>query len=633
MSKTIQFKTESKKLLDLMINSIYANQEIFLRELISNASDAIDKYHYLSLTDASLTKGEKYLINISIDKENKKLIIEDNGIGMTEEEVINNLGTIAKSGSLEFLKKMENVDASKETDIIGQFGVGFYSAFMVAKEVIVETKSPYSSTGYRFKSNGTESFELEETNLLNHGSKIILLLRDDTEEENFSKYLDQYTIKRLVKKYSDYIRYPIQMMVTNYRQVENEETKENETVSEDVLETLNSMIPLWKKNKKDVTEEDLNNFYKQKFNDYQDPILSLHLFVEGNITYNALLFIPSIAPFDLYSDKYEKGLELYTKGVFIMEKCKELVPDHFRYLKGLVDSSDLSLNISREILQQNKQLEKIATNIEKKVVTKLQQIMKDDYDKYLKFFNLYGRHIKFGVYQNYGTKKDLLQDLLIYNTMNEENLISLATYVEKMKEDQKYIYYASGKNKDAILAMPQMDLLKQKGYDVLILSDDVDEFAIRIIDKYLEKEFKSINQGDLDLVDEEKKKEVETKQIDKKIILDAIKDCLNDQVKEVRLSTRLTDSPVCLVSGDGLSFEMEKVLAAMPDSNNQKAERILEINPNHPILDKLEDVYTKDASQFNTMVQLLYQQSLLMEGLSIDNPSDFSNKMIEIMLK
>lgn len=634
MSEIKQFKTESKRLLDLMINSIYTNKEIFLRELISNASDAIDKYHYLSLTDEKLEKKDNYQILIETNNDLKTIKIIDNGIGMTYDEVNNNLGTIASSGSSEFLKKLkENENATNEIDIIGQFGVGFYSAFMVANKVKVETKSPYAEKGYIFESAGEDSYSIDESNKQTNGTEITLYLREDTEDEKYSEFLNQYRIESLVKKYSDYVRYPIQMMVTE--EVEDpsqEEGKEPTYHQETSLKTLNSMIPLWKKNKKDVTEEELNNFYKTKFYEYEDPFTSIHANVEGMISYNALLFIPKKAPTNLYSDKYEKGLQLYTKGVFIMDKCKELLPDYLRFIKGLVDSSDLSLNISREILQQDRQIKKIAISIEKKIINELTSIKENNFDKYQEFFNEYGINLKYGVYDNYGEKKELLKDLLIYHTVNQDNYISLKQYVENMKEDQTEIYYASCKDKNTALNMPQMDLLKKKGYDVLLLTDDIDEFALEILSEYNEKKFKSI-QGELSLQSEEEKEEIKKQAEEKKDLLTAIKDSLSNEVDDVVISTRLSTSPVCLVSGEGMSFEMEKVFSQMNPDIPYKAKRILELNPNHQLFSALEKIYNENKEELKEYASLLLDQALLMEGMPLKDPYDFSNKMTSLMIK
>ena len=635
MAEVMQFKTESKRLLELMINSIYTNKEIFLREIISNASDAIDKYHYLSLTDDKLPKTNDYEIQIKIDKENRTLTVSDNGIGMTKEELINSLGTIAKSGSLEFLEKFkENNEKPSDIDIIGQFGVGFYSAFMVANLIEVRTRSLYDTTGYLFKSTGEDTFEIEEINKDTTGTEVTMHLRPSDDEYDYDTFLDEWKIKGLVKQYSDYVRYPIKMEVTKSVEKEPvEEGKEPEYVEVKEMETLNSMTPIWKKSKSELTDEDYNNFYKQKYYDSKDPLMHIAMNVEGKLEYTALLYIPSEPPYNLYSEKYEKGLQLYCKGVFIMDKCKELLPDYLRFVKGLVDSSDLNLNISRELLQKSKVLKDIADNIEKKVVNKLQSLMKDDFDKYLEFYKHYGLNLKFGIYEDFGMKKDLLKDLILYNTTNQDKMISLKQYVDAMKENQEFIYYASAKTKEQVNAMPQMDLIKKQGYDVLILSDDVDEFLINILMEYEGHKFKSINQGDLDLLDEEEKKKINELNETKKPLLDALKEALKDEVKDVVLSKRLTDSAVCLVSSDGVSFEMEKVIANMPNNPDLKAEKILEINPNHELFKALEKVYLNNPTEINEYANLLYNQALLMEGFEIKDPVAFSKKMCDLMIK
>jgi len=628
MAEVKQFKTESKRLLDLMINSIYTNKEIFLRELISNASDAIDKYHYLSLTDTVLPKVNDYEIFIDYNKDNKTLTITDNGIGMTYDELNDSLGTIAKSGSLEFMSKLKDKDAN--IDIIGQFGVGFYSAFMVAHLVEVRTRSLYDTKGYLFKSEGTETYEISEIDKENTGTEITLYLRDNNDDYEYDKFLDQWTLKNLIKKYSDYIRYPIKMRVT--KSVKKEGTEdEYEDVEE--IETINSMIPIWKKNKNELKEEELNEFYKQKYYDYEDPLFNLLINVEGNLEYTALIFIPKKPPYNLYSEKYEKGLQLYTKGVFIMDKCKELVPDYLRFIKGLVDSSDLNLNISREMLQKSKQLQDIAKNVEKKILSKLENLLKNEREKYLEFFKAFGVNLKFGIYEDFGLKKDMLQDLILYNTVNTDHMITLKEYVEAMKPDQKYIYYASGKTKESVLAMPQMDLVKKQGYDVLVLSDDVDEFVMNIMREYDKKEFKSINQGELDLLSEDEKKKIKDLNEQKKPMLEKLKEILKDEVSDVVLSQRLTDSAVCLVSSDGVSFEMEKVIANMPNEEKPKATKILEVNPNHELFKALENVYLNNPLELEDYADLLYSQALLMEGFSLKDPVTFSNKMCKLMIK
>lgn len=633
MAENFKFKTETKRLLDMMINSIYTHKEIFLRELISNASDAIDKRHFISLTNQNV-KPHDYEILVEASKKDRTITITDNGIGMTEEEIQNNLGTIAKSGSKEFLEKIENEKNKDDVDIIGQFGVGFYSAFMVADNVEVYTKSALSEQGYLFKSEGSESYSIEKSDYNVDGSKIVLHLRENTEEENYDEYLDEYRIKDLIKKYSDYVRYPIKTWVTKFTPTgekdENGNEKENE---EQVLETVNSMVPIWKKNKKDVTDEELNSFYKQKFMDWQDPLFTIFTNVEGNVTYNALVFIPKKAPFDLYNEKYEKGLQLYTKGVFILDKCKELVPDYLRFIKGLVDSSDLSLNISREMLQDDRTIQKIASSLEKKVLSELTNALKNDREKYEEFFKNYGINLKYGIYENYGQKKDKLEDLILFTTINKDKSSTLAEYVEAMPEGQKDIYFASAKDKDAVLKLPQIEILKKKGYDVLVLTDHVDEFMLQVMNSYKEHNFKSISQGDLDLVDEEEAKALDKVKDDNKELFDAIKAAL-PEVKDVIVSKRLTDSPVCLRAGDSLSFEMEKVLNAQQDSNGSiKADRILEINPNHAVFKAVCDAYAKDKNSVAKYAKVLYGEALLMEGMPLDNPTEFTSLVTELLMK
>lgn len=627
MAEVNKFKTESKRLLDLMINSIYTNKEIFLRELISNASDALDKYHYLSLTDDKLEKRNDYRIFLQVDEKARTITISDNGIGMTHDELNSNLGTIASSGSSEFIKKMKEKEDgnASEVDIIGQFGVGFYSAFMVASKVVVETKSPYSEKGYVFTSTGEDEYTIEECDRTECGTSITLYLRENKEEENYDEFLKPYRIEALVKKYSDYVRYPIQMYITKTTYDEKGENPKEETT----LTTLNSMVPLWKKPKKDVTTEELNNFYKEKFNDFSDPFTSINVKVEGNISYDALLFIPGEVPYNLYARDYEKGLSLYTKGVFIMDKCKDLVPDYLRFVKGLVDSSDLSLNISREILQQNAILKKISSNIENKIIKELSSIKDSDAERYLKFWNNYGTFIKYGIYESYGSKNELLQDLLVYKHAGGDDHISLKDYVSLMKEDQTKIYYISSSKKD----IPQMEKLKQKGYDVLLLDEDIDEFTIQILGKYQDKEFANISSENVDLLSEDEKKDIEKVVEDNKDFITALKDSLNGKVKDVIVSKRLVDSPVCLVSGEGLSFEMEKVLAQNKGNGEVKAEKILEINPHHPIFNSLKSLYETNKDELSNYADLLLDQAMLIEGMTLQDPVGFSNKMCELMIK
>ena len=621
-----EFKTETKKLLDMMIHSIYTHKEIFLRELISNASDAIDKRKFLSLTDHSIPVVD-YEILVEADKTNRTITITDNGIGMTKAELEENLGTIAKSGSKEFLEKLG--DAANTSDIIGQFGVGFYSAFMVANKVEVLSHKVNSDETYLFSSDGLENYTISSSEELIDGTKITLYLREDSEEEKYSDFLDEYTIKDLIRKYSDYIRYPIKTWVTKYDKPE--EGKEDQDSTHLELETINSMIPLWKKNRKDVTDEELNNFYKQKFMDYQDPLTAIFVSVEGMLTYNALLFIPRKPLFNVYNDKDERGLQLYTKGVFILDKCKDLIPEYLYFVKGLVDSADLPLNISRELLQEDRQIKKIASNVEKKILQELTKLLKNEPEKYLEFFKAYGRALKYGLYENYGARKESLQDLVILHSLNNDKYITFKEYKEKMPEGQKNIYYVAQKTKEQALALPQMALLKQKGYDVLLLEDDVDEFMLQVMHDYDKVEFKSITQGDLDLLTEEENKKIDEVKEENKELLEAIKESLKDEVSDVILSKRLVDGAVCISAKGGISLEMEKVLSAQ--DGNAKAEKVLEINPNHPLFNKLKDIYQNDKDKLNDYSKFLLDSALIQEGLEIKDPVNYTNKVIELMLK
>ena len=631
----MKFQAESKQLLNLMINSIYSNKDIFLREIISNASDAIDKYHYDVLMSDSKLKDRNYEIDISVDKKNRVLTISDNGIGMTKNELIENLGTIAKSGSKEFLEKLAQLKDSNNIDIIGQFGVGFYSAFMVAKKIQVITRSYKDEKGYIFESDGEDSYTIDEFETENFGTKVNIYLKDDTKEENYSKYLEQYELEDLVKKYSDYIRYPIKMEVTVSKQDLDKDGKpiENKYHDEKEIKTLNSMIPLWKKNKKEVTEQELNEFYKNKFYDFEDPLLALNINVEGMMSYKSLIFIPSHAPYDLYSENYEKGLTLYVKGVFIKDKVKELVPDYLKFLKGLVDSDDLSLNISREILQQTAQLRRIKDSIESKVITELKKLKDNDFDKYNKFFELYGSHLKYGIYTSYGSKKDELQDLLIYKSLNnQEKSISLKEYVDKMQKDQKYIYYAAGSTNEAINLMPQIDIFKKKGYDVLFLTQPVDEFCFMMMKDYNGKEFKSITNEEIDILNDEEKKKIEDLNNQNKELLDKIKNSLKDKVDDVIISSKLTTAPVCLSNKEGLTLEMENTLNNMPGNDEKhKAIKVLEINPNHELFKNLSTLSNDEDINFYS--NLLYDQAMLIQGFQIKNPENFSKLLTELMLK
>lgn len=628
--QTKEFKAESKRLLDMMINSIYTHKEIFLREIISNASDAIDKLYFKSLTDTSVgMKKSDFAINIAIDKENRTLTVSDNGIGMTEEDLENNLGTIANSGSFAF--KKDN-DLGDDVDIIGQFGVGFYSTFMVAKEVTVVTKAFGSDQAYKWTSDGVEGYTIEECYKPDGvGTTITLKLKDDTDDEKYSTYLDQYQIQSLVKKYSDYIRFPIRMEVehTHY----NEEGKEPEVHK--AIETLNSMTPIWKKNKSELKDEDYNNFYMEKFGDYEPPVTHIHSKNEGVATYDALLYIPARAPFDYYSKDYEKGLQLYSSGVMIMEKCADLLPDWFSFVKGVVDSEDLSLNISRELLQQDRQLKIIAKNLEKSIKNELAKLLKNDREKYEKFYSVFGLQFKFGIYQSYGAANETLKDLLMFPSSFDGKNVTLKEYVSRMKEDQKEIYYACGETKERIEMLPQLEKIKDKGYEVLYFTQDVDEFAIKVMINYDGKPFKSISDADLDLDTEEEKEEAKKLDEENKDMFAFMQEAIADKVKTVRLSKKLKTHPVCLSSDGSITIEMEKVLNAMPqnDGNKVKAEKALEINPNHPIFEKLKDLYANDKDKLKDYAKLLYDQALLIEGMSIDNPVEFANLVCELMTK
>lgn len=628
--QTKEFKAESKRLLDMMINSIYTHKEIFLREIISNASDAIDKLYFKSLTDTSVgMKKSDFAINIAINKENRTLTVSDNGIGMTEEDLENNLGTIANSGSFAF--KKDN-DLGDDVDIIGQFGVGFYSTFMVAKEVTVVTKAFGSDQAYKWTSDGVEGYTIEECDKPDGvGTTITLKLKDDTDDEKYSTYLDQYQIQSLVKKYSDYIRFPIRMEVehTHY----NEEGKEPEVHK--AIETLNSMTPIWKKNKSELKDEDYNNFYMEKFGDYEPPVTHIHSKNEGVATYDALLYIPARAPFDYYSKDYEKGLQLYSSGVMIMEKCADLLPDWFSFVKGVVDSEDLSLNISRELLQQDRQLKIIAKNLEKSIKNELAKLLKNDREKYEKFYSVFGLQFKFGIYQSYGAANETLKDLLMFPSSFDGKNVTLKEYVSRMKEDQKEIYYACGETKERIEMLPQLEKIKDKGYEVLYFTQDVDEFAIKVMINYDGKPFKSISDADLDLDTEEEKEEAKKLDEENKDMFTFMQEAIADKVKTVRLSKKLKTYPVCLSSDGSITIEMEKVLNAMPqnDGNKVKAEKALEINPNHPIFEKLKDLYANDKDKLKDYAKLLYDQALLIEGMSIDNPVEFANLVCELMTK
>lgn len=621
-----EFKAESKRLLDLMINSIYTHKEIFLRELISNASDATDKLYYKALTEniSDINKSD-LTIDLAIDKENRVLTIVDHGIGMTKEELEEHLGTIANSGSFKF----KNENESDDIDIIGQFGVGFYSAFMVAKKVEVSSKAYGSDKGYTWVSEASDGYEIFETDGLNSGTTIKLYLKDNNDEDNYDEYLEEYRLESLVKKYSDYVHYPIKMNVTTSKK------KEDSDEYEDVIEnkTLNSMVPLWKRNKKDITKEEYNTFYKDKFNDFSEPLKVIHTSVEGNVSYDALLFIPSQPPMNFYSNDYEKGLQLYSRGVFIMDKASDLIPEHFRFVKGLVDSQDLSLNISREMLQHDKQLKVIADKLEKKIQNELTNMLNKERSTYETFFKNFGLQLKFGIYQSYGILKDKLQDLLLFYSGKEDKMITLKEYVDNMKEGQTEIYFASGETKEKISHLPQVEAVRDRDFDVLYMMDNVDEFMIQMMRDYDSKAFKNVAQGDLNLDTEEEKQQLEKLNEENKTLLEALKESLKDKVVDVKISNRLKSHPVCLVSDQGVSFEMEKVLNAMPDGQDVKAGRILEINPNHDIFKAIQNVYANNNDKMNDYASILFDQALLIEGLPIENPVEFSNKVCQLMIE
>ena len=633
--ETKQFKAESKRLLEMMIHSIYTHKEIFLRELISNASDAIDKLYFKSLTDDSVgLNKDDFAIWIETDKDARTLKIKDNGIGMTEEELETNLGTIANSGSFKF--KSEN-KLEEDNQIIGQFGVGFYSAFMVAKKVTVVSKAFGSDKAYRWESEGVDGYSISEDEKMSAGTEITLELLDDTDDENYSEFLDDYRIRSLVKKYSDYIRFPVKMNVTHSRPApqsdedkEAGKTPEYEEYME--VETLNSMVPLWKKNKTELTEEDYKHFYTEKFFDYTAPLKWSHIKNEGMPSYNALLYIPAKAPFDFYTKEYEKGLQLYSNGVLIMDKCGDLLPDYFSFVKGLVDSEDLSLNISREMLQHDRQLKAIAKSLEKTISGELKKMLKNEREKYEEFWKAFGLQLKFGVYSDFGMNKDKLQDLLMFTSSNEHKLVTLDEYVTAMREDQKYIYYASGESAERIEQLPQTELVRDSGYEILYLTDNVDEFAVKTLMKYKDKEFKSVSADDLGLETPEKKEEIKAKEEESADMLKALADALDGKVSKVILSQRLKSHPVCLTTEGEISLEMEKVINAMPTDQKISAQRVLELNPDHELFGKLEAVNKAgDTEKLGKYAKLLYAQALLIEGMPIENPVEFSNLICELM--
>ena len=618
-----EFKAESKRLLDIVINSIYTNREIFLRELISNASDAIDKVYYKTLGDSSLTfNKDDYYIKIKPNKEERTITISDKGIGMTEKELDENLGVIAKSGSLQFKKENEIKDGF---DIIGQFGVGFYSGFLVADKITVITKAFGADKAYKWESDGVDGYTISEAEKDSFGTDIILHLKANDEDENYDEFLEEYKLKSLIKKYSDFIRYPIKLDVTKSRVKEGTENEYEEYVEE---ETVNSMVPLWRRNKNELTDDDYNNFYVEKRFGFDKPLRHMHISVDGMISYNSILYIPENIPYDYYTKEYEKGLELYSNGVLIMEKCSELLPDYFGFVKGIVDSQDLSLNISREMLQHDRQLSRIAKNIKTKIKNELESMMKNDRESYEKFYKSFGRQLKYGVYDDFGMNKDELKDLLMFYSSKEKKMVSLAEYVERMAEDQKYIYYAVGESNERIEKMPQTEMVLDKGYEILYFTEDVDEFAIKMLMNYNEKEFKSVSSGDLGIEsEEENKKENE----ENKGIFEAMKDALGEKISAVKASSRLKNYPVCLSSEGEVSIEMEKILSTMPNNQGVKAQKVLEVNTNHEVFNSLKDALENDKDKFNLYTKLLYNQALLVEGLSIEDPVDFTNDICKLM--
>lgn len=625
------FKAESKKLMDLMINSIYTNKEIFLREIISNASDAIDKLHYMSLTDKDIkVDTSKFNIHITPDKENKTLTISDNGIGMTEEELENNLGTIAKSGSSDF---KENNEHKENIDIIGKFGVGFYSAFMVASKVEVISKKYGTDKANKWTSSGIDGYEIEPTTKEDYGTDIILYIKDDTEDEKYSKYLEEYEISTLIKKYSDYITYPITMYETHKHLKPKKDEKDPDEYEEHTeLETLNSLIPIWKKDKSKITDEEYNTFYSDKFFDYEEPIAHIHTKAEGTIEYTSLVYIPSHAPFDYYTKEYEKGLQLYSNGVLITDKCSDLLPDYFSFVKGVVDSPDLSLNISRETLQQNRILKTIANSIESKIKKELETMRDEDRAKYEKFYTAFGMQIKYAVYNNYGIDKDKVKDLVMFISSNDKKYTTLKEYVSRMKEDQKDIFYACGETVDKIDLLPQVEAAKAKGYEILYCTEYVDEFALMTLRSYEEKEFKNVCSENANLETEEEKKELEEKNNEAKDMFTFMQEAVPD-VKAIKFTNKLKNHPVCLSSEGDISVEMEKTMKNMPFDNGVTANKVLEINENHEIAKKIKDLYTNDKEELKNYTKILYAEARLIEGLSIENPTEISNLICEYLAK
>ena len=626
MSKK-QFKAESKRLLEMMINSIYTHKEVFLRELLSNASDAIDKIYYKALTDDTLRfDKDNYFIKLIPDQKNRTLKILDTGIGMSKEDLETNLGTIAKSGSLAFKKENEIKDGY---DIIGQFGVGFYAAFMVADVVTVISKALGSDEAYKWESTGADGYTIEPVAKDSVGTEIILKIKENTEDENYDEYLQEYRLKSIIKKYSDFIRYPIKMDVTSRKLKDGSESEYEDYQEEQII---NSMVPIWKKNKSELTDEDYENFYAEKRYGFDKPIKHIHISVEGSIRYNAILYIPEKTPFDFYSKEFEKGLELYSNGVLIMDKCADLLPDHFSFVKGMVDSEDLSLNISREMLQHDRQLKLIAKNINKNIKSELLSLQRKDREKYEEFYQSFGRQLKYGVYSDFGANKELLQDLIMFYSSKEKKLVTLDEYVSRMPEDQKYIYYASGESIERIEKLPQAEFVSEKGYEILYFTEDIDEFAIKMLMNYKEKEFKSISSGDLGIEGEDSKDVSEANETENIELFDYMKNILADKVKDVRISKRLKSHPVCLATEGDISIEMEKILAAMPDNQNIKADKVLEINKNHEVFQSLKEAFENDKGKLDLYTKLLYNQALLIEGLPISDPVEFTNDICKIMV-
>ncbi|GIO43050.1 molecular chaperone HtpG [Paenibacillus apis] len=621
-----QFKAESKRLLEMMINSIYTQREIFLRELISNSSDAIDKIYYKALTDENLTfNKDDYFIRLKADKQARTLTISDTGIGMTKEELENNLGIIANSGSFAF--KNEN-EAKDGHNIIGQFGVGFYSAFMVADKVTVISRALGSSEAYKWESEGTDGYTISETEKESVGTDIILTIKENTEDDQYDEYLEEYRLRSIIKKYSDFIRYPIKMEVTTQRPKEGAEGEFEEVQEE---QTVNSMVPIWRKNKSELTDEDYENFYMEKRYGFDKPVSHIHIKADGAVVYNAILFIPEKTPFDYYTKEYEKGLELYSNGVLIMNKCGDLLPDYFSFVKGMVDSEDLSLNISREMLQHDRQLKLIAKNIQSKIKSQLLALLKDERDKYEQFYDSFGRQLKFGVYNDYGMNKDVLQDLLLFTSSKEKKLVTLDEYVSRMPEDQKYIYYATGESVDRLEKLPQTEMVLDKGYEILYFTDDIDEFAIKMIMTYKEKEFKSVSSGDLGIESESDEQDAKEGDSEHQELFEAMNTLLSGKVKNVKASKRLKSHPVCLSAEGELSIEMEKVLNAMPNGQEVKADKVLEINVNHEVFRSLKEAYAGDKDKLALYTSLLYNQALLIEGLPIEDPVEFTNNICKVM--